>query len=75
MLMTHLRPSLVMLAAFTLLTGLAYPLAMTGIAQRLFPAAANGSLIENNGRVIGSDLIGQAFAAPGPRTLGRPRPP
>lgn len=65
MLMTHLRPSLVMLAAFTLLTGLAYPLAMTGVAQGLFPVAANGSLIERDGKVIGSDLLGQTFATPG----------
>lgn len=65
MLMTHLRPSLVMLAVFTLLTGFAYPLAMTGIAQGLFPAAANGSLIRRDGVTIGSDLIGQTFAAPG----------
>jgi potassium-transporting ATPase KdpC subunit len=71
MLMTHLRPSFVMLAAFTLLTGLAYPLAMTGIAQGLFPATANGSLIEAQRRVIGSDLIGQAFAGP---TYLHPRP-
>ena len=65
MLMTHLRPAFVMLAAFTLLTGVAYPLAMTGVAQGLFPAAANGSLIDRGGVTIGSDLIGQAFAAPG----------
>lgn len=65
MLMTHLRPSLVMLAVFTLLTGLAYPLAMTGIAQGLFATAANGSLIERDGQIIGSDLIGQSFTSPG----------
>jgi len=65
MLMTHLRPSLVMLTAFTLLTGLAYPLAMTGVAQTLFPNAANGSLIQSADRTIGSDLIGQSFVAPG----------
>lgn len=63
--MTHLRPSLVMLATFTLLTGLAYPLAMTGVAQGLFPVAANGSLIERDGKVIGSDLMGQTFATAG----------
>ena len=64
MLMNHLRPSLVLLVIFTLLTGLAYPLAMTGLAQSLFPAAANGSLIETSGRVVGSDLIGQDFNDP-----------
>jgi potassium-transporting ATPase KdpC subunit len=58
----HLRPALVLIALFTLLTGVAYPLAMTGIAQLAFPAQANGSLITNGGKIIGSSLIGQAFA-------------
>ena len=57
----HLRPALVMIAVFTLLTGLAYPLAVTGIAQVMFPASANGSLMVKDGKVIGSELIGQAF--------------
>jgi K+-transporting ATPase ATPase C chain len=57
----HLRPALVMVLAFTLLTGIAYPLAVTGIAQVMFPAAANGSLIVKDGKVIGSALIGQHF--------------
>ena len=57
----HLRPALVMIVVFTLLTGLAYPLAVTGIAQVVFPSAANGSLIVKDGKVIGSSLIGQAF--------------
>jgi K+-transporting ATPase ATPase C chain len=59
--LSELRPALVMLALFTTLTGVAYPLAMTGAAQALFPAEANGSLIERDGRIVGSSLIGQAF--------------
>jgi potassium-transporting ATPase KdpC subunit len=58
----ELRPAIMMVIVFTLLTGIAYPLAMTGIAQMAFPTQANGSLIEKDGKVIGSALIGQAFA-------------
>jgi len=57
-----LRPALAMIVAFTLLTGVAYPLAITGIAAAVFPAAANGSLVIKDGAVIGSSLVGQAFA-------------
>ena len=60
--LTHFRPALVLLALFTLLTGVAYPLAITGIAQKLFPHQANGSLIEKDGKLIGSSLIGQNFS-------------
>lgn len=63
--LSQLRPAVVMIAVMTVLTGLVYPLTVTGIAQVLFPEQANGSLIVEDGRVIGSSLVGQSFAGPG----------
>ncbi|SEH12243.1 K+-transporting ATPase ATPase C chain [Sphingopyxis sp. YR583] len=60
---TSLRPALVMTLLFALLLGLAYPLALTGIGQALFPNQANGSLVEENGKVVGSTVVGQAFTS------------
>lgn len=60
----ELRPALMILVIMTILTGIAYPLAVTGLAQVSFPWQANGSLIEKNGHVVGSALIGQQFVGP-----------
>jgi potassium-transporting ATPase KdpC subunit len=62
---SHLRPAIILMMIFTLLTGIAYPLAMTGLAQVLFPSAANGSLLTHGATVIGSALIGQEFSGAG----------
>ena len=60
-----IRPSVVMTLGFTLLCGIAYPLAVTGVGQVAMPAQANGSLIVDGGVVVGSSLVGQGFAQPG----------
>src|SRR5215472_1417945 len=62
--LSQIRAALAILAALTVLTGLAYPLAVTAVAQAAFPGKANGSLISKDGKVLGSTLIGQPFDEP-----------
>lgn len=63
--LSQLRPALVVFTALTIITGVAYPLAVTAVSQLLFSHQARGSLIEINGRPVGSELIGQGFTGPG----------
>ena len=60
----HVRAALVTMILFTVITGVIYPLAVTGICQIVFPGKANGSLLKRDGRVLGSELIGQPFSDP-----------
>jgi K+-transporting ATPase ATPase C chain len=68
---TLLRPAVTLFVALTVLTGVVYPLAVTGLAQALYPNQANGSLVTVNGQAVGSTLIGQQFSSPG-HFWGRP---
>ncbi len=61
---SQLKPALILLLIFTVLTGIVYPLVVTGIAQAVFPSQASGSLMTQNGKVVGSQLIGQQFDDP-----------
>jgi len=77
--LTHLRPALVLLALFVALTGIAYPLAMTGVVEVALSRQANGSLVERGGAVVGSDIIGQPFTSdryfqPRPSATSAPDP-
>ena len=69
--LSQLRPAVIFVAILTLITGIIYPLTVTGLAQLLFPYQANGSLLVRDGRIIGSELIGQNFAG---RHYFHPRP-
>jgi K+-transporting ATPase ATPase C chain len=62
--MSELRPALIVFALLTVLTGIAYPLVVTGIGQAAFHGSANGSIVESGGRAVGSQLLGQPFSSP-----------
>ena len=62
---SNIRPAILLVVVFVLLTGLLFPLAVLAVGQTLFPHQANGSLVRQNGKVVGSELIGQSFAGPG----------
>ncbi len=62
--MSELRPALILFALLTLLTGVLYPLVVTGVGQAIFPRQSNGSVIQSGDRVVGSRLLGQSFASP-----------